>query len=311
MKLRTLPYGYQFTDGAVAIHPQERDTVTEICKAYLNGNSLLQIADHLNADGAEYMPGVTGWNKARLKRIIEDERYLGREPYPAILDKETFDAMQRIKAERNTQNNCDRSTDIFQLGVPVKCPLCGCEMRRRSDSRLKSVEQRWICQNPECKKLIAKSDKELLGEITELLNKTISTPEIIRVPVAADREPCDEVRKLDNEIGRMLEGFNTDKDALRKAMLRRVSAAYRDIPNEIYTAKRLRAVFANVEPLSNFSADLFHRAVKAIRFHEDGTIGILLINDQEIGKEKPNGNNDSDTTAENGSADSCDGRHGK
>ena len=311
MKLRTLPYGYQFTDGAVAIHPQERDTVIKIFQDYLGGKSLLGIANSLNEENVEYQSGVTGWNKARLKRIIEDERYLGREPYPAILDQETFDAMQRIKAERNTQKNCDRSTDIFQLGVPVKCPLCGCEMRRRSDSRLKSVEQRWTCQNPECKKQIAKSDEELLGEITELLNKTISAPEMIRIPEATDREPCAEVRKLDNEIGRMLEGFDTDKDALRKAMLRRVSVVYRDIPNEIYTAKRLRAVFANAEPLSNFSADLFHRTVKAIRFHGDGTVGILLTNDQEIGKERPNGNNDSDTAAENSSADSCDGRHGK
>ena len=307
MKLRTLPYGYQFTDGVIAVHPQERDTVTEICKAYLGGKSLLQIAERLNADGVEYMPGVTGWNKARLKRIIEDERYLGRESYPAILDKETFDALQRLKAERNTQKNCDRGTDIFQLSVQVKCPLCGCEMHRRYDARIKDVTQRWTCQNPECKKRIAKSDEELLREITKLLNMAISAPEMIRIPATTDREPCPEVRKLDNEIGRMLESINSDKDALRKAMLRRVSAVYRDIPNEIYTAKRLRAVFASAEPLSSFSSDLFNRAVKAIRFHEDGTIGILLTNDQEIGKEGQNGNSDRVAAAKNGTANPSDG----
>ena len=307
MKLRTLPYGYQFADGVLAVQPQERDTVVKIFQDYLGGESLLGIANSLNADSVEYLPGVTGWNKARLKRIIEDERYLGREPYPAILDKETFDALQRLKAERNTRKNCDRGTDIFQLGVPVNCSACGHSMRRHSDSRLKSVEQRWTCQNPECKKRIAKSDEELLREITKLLNKVISSPEMIRIPTATDREPCPEVRKLDNEIGRMLESLNADKDALRKAVLRRVSAAYRDIPNEIYTAKRLRAVFANAEPLSSFSPDLFNRAVKAIRFHEDGTIGILLKNDQEIGKEGQNGNGDSDTAAENGSANPSDG----
>ena len=94
MKLRTVPYGYLFEDGVIEIHPQERETVTEICKAYLGGDSLLQIAERLNANGIEYMPGVAGWNKARLKRIIEDERYLGKEPYPTILDQGTFDAMQ-------------------------------------------------------------------------------------------------------------------------------------------------------------------------------------------------------------------------
>lgn len=307
MKLRTIPYGYQFTDGIIAVHPQERDTVTGICKAYLDGESLRAIANRLNEENIEYQSGVFGWNKARLKRIIEDERYLGREPYPAILDQDTFDAMQRIKAERNTQKNLDRDADIFQIDAPIKCPVCGGEMYRKCDARLKNGTPRWICQNPACKWRIAISDEKLLGEITRLLNRAISEPEAIRVPTVSDREPCAEIRKLDNEIGRMLEGFNADKDALRKAMLRRVSAAYQNIPNEIYTAKRLRAVFANAEPLSNFSAGLFHRAVKAIRFHKDGTIGILLINDQAIGKEKPNGNNDSNTAAENGSADPGDG----
>ena len=226
--------------------------------------------------------------------------------YPAILDEETFDALQRLKAERNTQKNCDRGTDIFQLSVPVKCPLCGCEMHRRYDARIKDGTQRWTCQNSECKKLIAKSDEELLREITELLNMAISAPEMIRIPATTDREPCAEVRKLDNEISRMLEGFNADKDALRKAILRRISAAYRDIPNEIYTAKRLRAVFANAEPLSSFSTDIFNRTVKAIRFHEDGTIGILLTNDQEIGKEGLYGNSDRAAAAKNGTANPSD-----
>ena len=307
MKLRTIPYGYQFTDGIIAVHPQERDTVTGICRAYLDGKSLRAIANRLNEENIEYQSGVVGWNKARLKRIIEDERYLGKEPYPTILDQGTFDAMQQIKSERNTQKNCDRGTDIFQIDAPVNCPVCGGEMYRKFDARLKNGTPRWICQNSACKWRIAMPDEELLGEITGLLNRAISEPEMIYIPEKPDIEPSCELQKLDNEIGRMLESIDADKDALRKAMLQRVSAVYRDIPNEIYTAKRLRAVFAKAEPLSHFSAALFRRTVKAIRFHEDGTIGVLLTNDQEIGKEKSNGNNDSDTAAENGSPDTGDG----
>ena len=303
MKVRTIPYGYKFKDGMVTVHPQERDIVMEICKAYLDGDSLLQIVKHLNANGVEYMPGVTGWNKARLKRIIEDERYLGKEPYPAILDSETFGALQRIKAERNTQKNCDRSAAVFHIGVPVRCPMCGSAMRRRSDKSNAEIVQKWICRNPECKKRIIKSDEELLGEMSELLNSVIFKPELIQIPTAFDREPCSEIQKLDNEIGRMLERPDLDKNALRQAMLRRVSVVYRDIPNEIYIAKRLRADFANAKPLSTFSADLFNRTVKAVRFHEDGTIGILLMNNQEIEKENPNGNSDSGTAAANCPAD--------
>ncbi len=288
MKNRNIPFGYQYQDGKIALHPQEREIVVRISQAYLAGASLLQIAERLNADGVEYLPGVTGWNKARLKRIIEDERYLGRKPYPALLDPETFDAMQRLKADKNTLKGLDRSAPIFQIDVPARCPVCGGKMYRKCDTRFK-VQQRWICPNPACKRWIAKSDDELLSEIMALLNRLIAKPEMIRIPAASEMEPSVAVRKLDNEVGRMLESPKADKDGLRRAMLQRVAAAYRDIPNDVYIARRMRADFANAEPLSTFSADLCNRTVKAICFHEDGTVGILLINDQEIGEE-PHGN---------------------
>ena len=97
MKNRTLPYGYQCCNGITVPQPQESEIVKRICESYLNGQSLLTIASWLNEEQIEYMPGVIGWNKARLKRIIEDERYLGKEPYPAILAEETYTAMQQIK----------------------------------------------------------------------------------------------------------------------------------------------------------------------------------------------------------------------
>lgn len=301
MKNRTIPYGYQYADGVIAIQQQEQTTVKDICKAYLGGESLLNIATWLNEKGIEYMPGVTGWNKSRLKRIIEDERYLGKEPYPAIIDIETYTAMQNIKAERNTQKGYDRQADIFQIGVPVKCPICGSVMQRRHDSRLKNGIQRWTCQNTDCRKLIAKADEELLGEITDLLNIAIANPDMIRIPTNTDREPSIEVRRLDNEIGRTLEGFDFDKDDLRTKMLRRVSLKYQDIVPETYTAKRLRADLTDANPLSVFSADLFARTVKAIRFSENGTVRIILINDQQIGKEQTDDSNSSGQTAESNS----------
>lgn len=115
MKNRTVPYGYKYENGIIILHPQESEIVKRICMAYLEGKSLLDIATMLNEQKVEYMPEVIGWNKARLKRIIEDERYLGKEPYPAILDEMTYTAMQRVKESRNTQKDTNRKTDIFQI----------------------------------------------------------------------------------------------------------------------------------------------------------------------------------------------------
>lgn len=303
MKYRTIPFGYTLTDGIIAVHLQEKKTIEIICDAYLSGASLLHIAKRLNERKIEYQPGVTGWNKARIKRIIEDTRYLGMDPYPAILDRDKFNAMQQRKAEKNTQKDLDRSAPIYQIGVPVRCPICGYAMRRKCDIRL-SVIQRWTCQNPDCKRSMAKADEELIGEITELLNMTIADPGTIQIPVATDDLADSEIQKIDNEIDRMLNAGTPDKGTLRYAMLRRVSLAYANIPDEIYISKQLRADFANAKPLSSFSSDLFHKTVKAILFHEDGTVGILLINDQEIRKAKSNGKDRA--AAESGTANPCD-----
>lgn len=96
----------------------EQEIVTEIYKSYLSGKSLLNLAAELNARSVEYMPGVIGWNKARIRRILEDARYLGNKTYPAIIPKETYDAVQKIKDMRNMQKGVDRKADIFQITVP-------------------------------------------------------------------------------------------------------------------------------------------------------------------------------------------------
>lgn len=295
MKNRNIPYGYYFTKGCIAIHPQEQEILTAIYDRYLSGKSLLHIATELNAQSVEFMPGVIGWNKARLKRILEDERYLGNEAYPALIPQKTYADVQKIKDARNTQKNIDRKADIFQITVPVRCPVCGSEMHRRSDTRIK-CKQRWTCKKDDCRKLIAISDEELLGSITELLNSVIVAPERICIPKLATQEPSKELLRLNNEIGRTLEGFSIQKEALRKKLLQSVSLKYKDIDNAVYTAKRLKADFANASPLSNFSPELFNRAVSELQLSENGSVILILTNDQQIRKEQSNGSDSSSAT---------------
>ncbi len=305
MKNRNLPYGYSFTKGSIVVQPQEQAIVAGIYDGYLSGKSLSDITSELNVRSVEFMPGVIGWNKARLKHILEDERYLGTDAYPAIVEQETYDAVQEIKAARNTQKGVDRKSDIFQITVPVRCPVCGSEMHRRSDSRNK-CRQRWACKNDGCRHLIAIADEELLGKITELLNGVISNTERIYIPKPAVQEPSTELRRLNNEIGRTLEGFSIQKNTLRKQLLQSVSLKYEGIDNAVYIAKRLKADFANASPLSDFSPELFNRTVSELRLCENGTVSIILTNGQQIGKEQSDGSDNSTTACEGGTQNTAD-----
>ena len=63
MKNRTLPYGYCCKNGVIVIEPQESKVLKRIYAAYLDGSSMLTIAEQLNREKIEYRDGVTGWNK--------------------------------------------------------------------------------------------------------------------------------------------------------------------------------------------------------------------------------------------------------
>ena len=146
MKIRNIPFGYRIENGTIHLHPTESQVVREIHAAYLDGQSLLQIAASLNERGVEYMPGAAAWNKARLKRIIEDVRYLGNETYPAIVKETDFYKAQEIKTARNTQKNVDRTADIFKLAVPVCCENCG--EPDFPSGKMDMPELQYGCKNP-------------------------------------------------------------------------------------------------------------------------------------------------------------------
>ena len=118
MNHRNIPLGYALSGGIIIINEAEADTVREIAEQYLSGKSLKAIAEMLTAKHIEYMSGKTDWNRSRIKRIVEDKRYIGDGGYLPILTEQEFAAMQSIKAEKNTQKDVNHTEGIFTLNAP-------------------------------------------------------------------------------------------------------------------------------------------------------------------------------------------------
>ena len=274
---------------------------------YRNGYSLLEIASRLNDENIEYQTGVTGWNKSRIMRLIEDERYTGKSGFPAIIDEETHRAMIDMKAQKNTQHSTDRNHEIFHIDVPVTCLVCGSEMNRRHDSRFRKCQQRWICSNADCRTAIHKADSDLLDDITVLLNRVIVNPELVQIPAKTESTSV-QTLKAENEIARTLDTLDYDKNTLRKKMLECASLRYADIGSAPYIAHRLKATLADAEPLSTFSLPLFKRTVQAVHLEKDGIASITLINNQTIRKDDEYAAN-SNYSAENGAENPSENQH--
>ena len=284
MKLRTVPYGYTYVEGELVLHPQESIMVTEIFQEYLVGKSLLKIAEELNEKRIEYRNGITDWNKARLKRILEDERYLGKDDYPIIIQEETYQKAQELKNVKNTQKNIDKKAALFQVNVPIRCPNCHNKMCRKFDHRFKN-KVKWRCQSQTCKTIIPKEDTELVQDIIELLNKVIVNPEKLQPPIETNYEMSTELRILDNEITRLYDSINIDKEELEKKLLNYASLRYIELNGEVCKTQRLKDRFKEASPTETFPAELFDKTVKELNLYTDGSVGIVLMNDQEITKE--------------------------
>lgn len=81
------PYGYEIIGGKAVIDEEKAGQIRKICENYLGGMSFTAAAQ---------AAGLT-MSHCGVKRMIQNERYLGDDFYPAILTKETA---RQIEAER-------------------------------------------------------------------------------------------------------------------------------------------------------------------------------------------------------------------
>lgn len=279
-KNRNILYGYKFENGSIVIDSDESEIVKQVFTKYIHGMSLLRIANWLSQKGIEYLPNQVNWNKAKIKRIIEDKRYLGDEKYPQIINIDLYNLANSSKAERDTTKNIKRTSYIYKLKLPVICSECGSHMRRTHHPKL-AVTERWICD--ECGKSVGIFDEELICKITGILNYLINNPLLIKSDSESDKGL--ETIKTENEISRMIEIPNIDKNILQQKIFELASLKYADLDSGSYISEQIKAEFENTEPLTEISLPLLMKTTQAIQLNADAEICLILKNNQIIGKE--------------------------
>ena len=293
MKIRNIPFGYTMENGKIICHPTESQVVQDIFSDYLDGQSLLKIAESLNERQVEYLPEVAGWNKARLKRIIEDKCYIGSDSYPPIIERSIYEKTQAVRVSRNTQKNLDRTADIFKMQLPVLCEKCGEPMQRKHDGRT-TYQEKWVCKT--CGEVIKISDDAFLSAITECINFLIAKPSILHSEPTPHKPPM-EVIRLKKEIGRMLDSPAIEKEPLKNRIFEYASLLYEQLDTTERITERIRATLQRTRPLSCYNEELTAEIAAAITLHADKTVSLTLKNGQQIRKEKSDGSSITETGA--------------
>ena len=283
MKNRMLPFGYAMKDGRIVTDREEKEIVLWIFREYLNGKNMKKIADILTEKRITYLPEEYHWNKSRIKRMLEDSRYTGTDKYPQIVGKTVFEQVSIVKSQRCTTKNPIADRNTKPILYAVICENCGAEMKHRTDRRAKQSET-WLCTNPKCQRKSYLTLDKIRHDVMQLMNKAIGNPEIIVSDKDCYEKSNSQVRLADSEVERMLAQEVFDKKEIQRQIIECALQKYRLCQTTAHITERLKTIYRQSVPMTEFSAELFEETVSAIILKTDNSVEIVLHNGNYIGE---------------------------
>lgn len=133
--------GYKMVNGKVTVDAERSTIVESIYKDYLDGIPLHKIAEKLTDAGILNANKKPNWNHSSIGRILKDERYIGGDEYPQLIDESVF---QKVQERRQSRKET--------LGEPLKPN----SHIRRIEERIKVLEDGKAFSSNELAELIFK-----------------------------------------------------------------------------------------------------------------------------------------------------------
>ena len=281
-KNRVIPFGYCMKSGEITTEPKEVCAVAEIFSEYLNGSSLLQIAKLMESKKIRYTEDSDHWNKNMVKRIIENEKHLGTDKYPQIIDEDIFNQAneKRIRKANTLNLVCD---DLQEIRKVTYCLECGEKLFRKTNGKGREY---WNCGNPDCFKYEYRlTDQMIIGAVLTVLNTAIANSSLLEYGGEISvYSPTVDVIRQQNEINRMTDSAQIDFDRVKSEIFKLAEmkydcCTYNDSPQK--TAE-IKALLENHEQLNTLDIGLFKACVSRIWISHFCTIEVELINGVRI-----------------------------
>ena len=291
MTKRKILYGYQIRGGALEIVPEEQRVVQMLFALYSAGASYQDISDALNRQGVPYSSEVPLWNKHKIKRMLENARYTGKDGYPVMIAETDFQAVQDKISEKNDRRQvseevtvtdrlkpyfrCTCGGKMVRLGgrwqdrskVYLKCEHCGISVSLDTDETFQEVAHQM--QTHECQEADAYVPSAEVIRLNNAINRGLEQPNLPR-----DGEHL----LLNNAINRGLEQPDSP-EAVMALILQGAAARYDCCPQPI----------SECEP-SDCPVEVdwlrFRRVVSYITVASDATVSLTFTDDNFTGKDK-------------------------
>jgi site-specific DNA recombinase len=199
-------------NGELVINKQEGAIVRRIFSEYLAGKGCKAIGRGLERDGILTATGRKVWHESVIKQMLQNEKYAGdallqktitvdflthrrvknkgqvqrfyvENSHPAIISKETFQAVQAEMERRSELMGGDKTRSRYTSKYPfsgkIFCSECGAAFRRKSWGVGKYKKHVWICrtrdeQGPKGCSMPAVDEEKLRKAFVRVVNRLIS-----------------------------------------------------------------------------------------------------------------------------------------
>ena len=281
-KNRVIPFGYCMRNGEITAEPKEVYAVSTIFSEYLKGGSLLQIAKLMETEKIRYTADSDKWNKNMVKRIMENEKYLGNDKYPRIIGENIFKQANEKRVRKAAALNliCD---DLKEIRRITYCAECGGKLFRKTNGKGREY---WNCSNQGCFKFEYRlTDQMINGAVLTALNSAIANPSLIECESEISAySPTSDILRQQNEISRMTDSPQVDfekvkAEIFRLAEIKYERCTYSDKPQK--TAK-LISLLKNHNQLNTLDIGLFKSCINKILISRFCTIEVEFINGIKI-----------------------------
>lgn len=109
--MKHTPYGYDIVGGAAVINEEQAANLRKLCENYLSGMSFVQVAKEVGLE----------MKHSGVKRLMQNQRYLGDDFYPAILTAEIAQAVEAERLRRDALYKGTRYTkEVVTTVIPTR-----------------------------------------------------------------------------------------------------------------------------------------------------------------------------------------------
>lgn len=288
---RHTPLGYQIQNGKAEIEPETAELVKEVFNTYLAGTSTYRIAKDFTQRGILNASHKPSWNHGSIGKILENQKYLGDEFYPPLIERSIFEQVQSRRIQqvkdlgRAAQPNSFANQSVWSS--LLVCGECGQPYRKYTE---KGQPPKWRCKyyiyrnRVHCRNRFL-SEEQLEQAFVRVANQVIGNPAYLNpdfreLPLMESTAE----RKLTVQINSLLAEASCDAQEVKQLAFKRAAEQYRNIriDDRAYQNEKIADALSGVGIQTACDLILLEKIIGKIVVQKHTGLEFYLKNDRSI-----------------------------